>query len=68
MALGEVDDVDVVAEAGAVGGCVIVAEDIKLGEFAGGNFHDVGYEVVGDTVGVLAEETGGVVADGVEIA
>ena len=68
MTFGEVDDVDVVAEASAVVGCVIVAEDIEFGEFAGGNFHDVRHEVVGDTVGVFAEETGGVVADRIKVA
>ena len=64
----EVDDVDVVAETGAVGCFVIVAKNMKLREFAGGDFHNVRHEVVRDAVGVLAEETGDVVADGIEVA
>ena len=63
----EVDDVDVVAETCAVGCFVIVAKNMKLREFAGGDFHDVRHEVVWDAVGVLTEETGDVVADGIEI-
>ncbi len=58
---------DVVAEAGAVWCFVIVAKNMKLREFAGGDFHDVGHEVIWDTIGVLAEETGDVVTDGIEI-
>ena len=64
----EVDNVDVIAETGAVGCFVIVAKNMKLREFAGGDFHDVRHEVVRDAVGVLAEETGDVVADGIEVA
>lgn len=67
VAASEVDDVNVVAKTGAVGCFVIVAKDMKLGEFAGGDFHDVGHEVVRDAVGVLTEETGDVVADGIKI-
>ena len=68
VAASEVDDVDVVAETGTVGCFVIVAKDMKLRELAGGDFHDVGHEVIWDAVGVLAEETGDVVADGIEVA
>ena len=67
VAASEVDDVDVVAKTGTVGCFVIVAKNMKLREFAGGDFHDVRHEVVRDAVGVLAEETGDVVADGIEI-
>ena len=68
MATGEVDNMDEITLAGAVGGVVIVTEDAELGEFAGGDFHDVGHEVVWDAVGILAEEAGCVIADRVEIA
>ena len=65
---GEVADVDVVAHAGAVGGGIVVAEDAEFGSFADGDLSDVGHEVVRDAVGVFADETGGVGADGVEVA
>ncbi len=68
MAGGEVADVDVVAHAGAVGGVVIIAKDMDGLALADGGLRDVGYEVVGDALGVLAHEARGVRADGVEVA
>ena len=68
MAAGEVDDVDEITLTGAVCGVIIVAEDTEFREFAGGNFHDVGHEVIGDAVRVLAEEAGCVITDGVKIS
>ena len=65
---GEVADVDVVADAGAVGGVVVVAEDAQLGAFADGHLGDVGHQVVGDAVGVLPYPAAGVRADGVEVS
>ena len=64
----KVDDVDVVADAGAVGGGVVVAKDVDAREDADGDLGDEGHEVVGDAVGVLADEAAGVGADGVEVA
>ena len=59
---------DVVAEAGAVVGGIIIAEDIELRKFVAGDFHDVGHEVIRYTIGVFAEQTGLVITDGIEIA
>ena len=68
MAAGQVDHVDVVAHAGAVMRGVVVAEDVQLLQLADGDLGDVGHEVVGDVVGVLADEAALVGADGVEVA
>ena len=68
MAAGQVHDMDVVADAGAVGSGVVIAEDMDLFQLAHSHLGDVGHEVVGDAVGVLADEAGLVGADGVEVA
>ena len=59
---------DVVAHAGAVGRVVVVAKDVHGVALADGGLRDVGHEVVGDALGVLAHEARGVRADGVEVA
>ena len=55
VAGGEVLDVDVVAHAGAVGGVVVVAEDLQLVAPADRHLGDVGHQVVGDAGRVLAD-------------
>ena len=67
MAAGQVHDVDVVAHAGAVGGGVVVAEDVDFFQLADGDLGDVRHQVIGDAVGVLADEAGLVGTDGVEV-
>ena len=64
----EVDDVDVVAYAGAVVGVIVVAEDAEFLTLAYGHLGDVGHEVVGDAVGVFADGAALVCTDGVEVA
>ena len=59
---------DVIAHAGAVGGGIVVAEDVHLFQLAHGHLGDVGHQVVGDAVGVLADQAGLVGTDGVEVA
>jgi hypothetical protein len=68
VAVGQVADVDVVAHAGAVGRVVVVAEDGQARQLADRDLRDVGHEVVGDAVRVLADEAGLVRAHGVEVA
>mmetsp|Transcript_1210 Transcript_1210/g.2838 ORF Transcript_1210/g.2838 Transcript_1210/m.2838 type:complete len:388 (+) Transcript_1210:157-1320(+) len=65
---GQVDDVDVVTHARAVVGGVVIPEDGELGPDASGHLLDEGHEVVGDALGVLAHESRGVGAHGVEVA
>ena len=55
MAAGQVHDMDVVADAGTVGSGVVIAEDMDLFQLAHSHLGDVGHEVVGDAVGVLAD-------------
>ena len=58
MAAGQIHHVDVVAHAGAVRGGIVVAKDMHLFQLAYGHLGDVGHEVIGDAVGVLADEAG----------
>src|SRR5699024_198220 len=67
MALGQVHHMDVVPDAGAVVGGVIVAVNAELFPAAHSHLGDVGHQVVGDTPGVLTHPSGGVGADGVEV-
>ena len=66
MAAGQIHDMDVVAHAGAVGGRVVVAKDVDLLQLADSDLGDVGHEIVGDAVGVLADQSGRMRTDGVE--
>ena len=59
---------DVVPDARAVLGRIVVAEHVELFELADRDLRDVGHKVVGDAVGILADESALVRADGVEVA
>ena len=63
----EVLDVDVVADAAAIRGGVVAAEDLYLLELAAGDLADDGHEVVGNAFGVFANSAAGVRADGIEV-
>jgi hypothetical protein len=56
MAGGEVADVDEVADAGAVGGGIVVAEDVQAGEAAHGDLRHIGNEVVRNPLGIFADQ------------
>mmetsp|Transcript_7252 Transcript_7252/g.16918 ORF Transcript_7252/g.16918 Transcript_7252/m.16918 type:complete len:202 (-) Transcript_7252:613-1218(-) len=68
VATGEVDNVNVVAHACAIGGVVVAAEDRDLLEAAHGDLRDVRHEIVGQALGVLADEAARVATNGVEVA
>ena len=55
MCFGEVDDVDVVAEAGAVGRIIVIAETAQTLSDAGGGLCHIREEVVGHAAGRLAD-------------
>ena len=66
--VGEVNHVDVVAQAGAVRGGVVVAEHHQLFAAADGHLGDEGHQVVGDALRVFADPAGRVGAHRVEVA
>ena len=68
MPAREVDDVDIISHARAVGGGVVVAEDADLLELPARHLRHIGHQVVGDALGVFADEPRSVRAHGVEIA
>src|SRR5699024_3193946 len=68
MAAGQVHHMDVVPHAGAVGGVIVVAVDMDLFQLARRHLGDVGHQVVGDAVGVFADQAGRMGPDGVEVA
>ena len=68
MTFGKVYDVDIIPDACAVFGGIVIAEHIEVVELAYGNLWDIGHEVIGNTVGVLTDESAYVCADGVKVA
>ena len=64
----KIDDVDVVTHTRAVGRVVIVAENTEVFKFADGGLRDVGHQIVGNALGVLADKSAFVSADGVKVA
>ena len=67
MTGGQIAHVDVVAHTGAVGCGVVVAKDLNGLELAHGNLRDIGHQVVGDALGILADQARRMGADGIEI-
>ena len=68
VSLGQVDHVDVVANARPVGRVIVVAEYAQLLADTDSRLGEVGNEVLGNTVGQLADFGTGVSSDGVEVA
>ena len=68
MTVCKIHDMDVVANAGAVGRGIVAAEDAELREDAVGDTGDIGEQIIGDTVRILSDETGRMCADRVEVA
>ena len=64
----QIHHVDVVADAGAIGRGIVVAEHAQLLAAADGHLRDVGHEVVGDTLGIFADLAADVCAHGIEVA
>ena len=67
MTFCEVDNVNVIAEAGAVFGVVIVAVYGEFGDFTLINTHDNGHEIIGNAVWIFAKGAGRVIADRIEV-
>ena len=68
MALGKIDDVDVVTHRGAIGCGVVASEHADLVETTDRNLHHVRNEVVGNAVRVFADRAGCMGAHRVEVA
>jgi hypothetical protein len=68
VALGEVDDVDVVAHARAVVRGVVGAKDGEVRPLADGHLLDERHQVVRDALGVLADASRGMCSHRVEVA
>ena len=67
VAPGEVEDVDVIADGGAVFGGVVVAEDEQLLALADGDLCEEREQVVGDALGVFAHDARRVTPGRVEV-
>ena len=68
MRTGQIDDVDIVADAGAVGRVIVVAKDTQLGADPGGRLSEVRHEVLRRTRGAFADLGRWVRTDGVKVA
>lgn len=68
MSLGQIDDVDIVANTGTIGGGIVHPKDGEMLPATDGDLSDVGHEIVGDTSGILADLTGSVGAARVKVA
>ncbi|KAG1648410.1 hypothetical protein GQR58_029859 [Nymphon striatum] len=68
VAIGQIAHVDVVADGRAVGGVVVVAEDLERVAAANGDLHDERHEVVWFADRVFADQAARVGADRVEVA
>ena len=68
MAGGQILNVDIIAEGGAIVGVIVGAEYFKMGVFPECGIEEIGHEIIGGTFGVFADESGGVGADGIEVS
>lgn len=68
VAIHQVHDVDIVTDAGAIRGVVVIAKYAEEGALTMGDLGDIGHEVVGDAVGALTNEAAGVGPYRVEVA
>ena len=67
MPLCQVYHMDIIPDAGAVRRGIIVAEYPQAGQLAHCHLGNVGYQIVGDAVGILPDEPAGMRPDGVEV-
>ena len=68
MSVGQIDHVDVVTHAGTVMGVIVITEYTQFLAHSDGRLCNVGHEVVGDAVGILANQAALMCTDGVEVA
>ena len=68
MALGKIDNVDVVAHTCAVDSWVVLAEHVEVWQVTAGYSLDVGHQVVRDALRVFADLASAMSSDRVEVA
>ena len=68
MALGQVNDMDIIPDAGTIGRRIIIAENGELFQLADSHLGDEGNKVIGQAGRILTDEAGLMCADGVEVA
>ena len=68
MALGEIDDVNIVAATGTVFGWIVIAVDAKLFTFATSDLHHNRHEVVWNTIWIFAKKSRWMCANRIEVA
>ena len=68
MGSRQIDDMDIIAHAGAVYGVVVIPENGKIRQLAVGDLGDIGKQVVRDAVRDFADQTALMGADRIEIA
>ena len=67
MADSQVYHMDVVTDASAIRGIVIITEDTQTLQFADGNLCHVRQKIVGDSFGIFADQAALVGTDGIEV-
>src|SRR5258708_4759779 len=68
VAARQIDDMDVVANAGAVARRIIAAENAHAVANAHGNLSDIGHQIVWDTLRIFADQPARVCAYGIEVS
>ena len=67
MAQGQVYHMEIIPNAGAVGGGIVIAVDGQMIPLTDGNLGDIGHQVVGNAVGCFADQARGMGANGIEV-
>jgi len=68
MALCQVHHMDVIPDPGTVRRVIIIAKYIQVVQFSHCHLGNIGYQVVGDSLGILSNQSALMGADGIEIA
>ena len=68
MALCQVHHMDVIPDPGTVRRVIIIAEYIQMVQFAHCHLGNIGNQIVGDSLGILSNQTALMGTDGVEVA
>ena len=67
VTLGQVYHMDIVPDAGAVVGVIVIAEYAQSFPSAHGHLGDIGHQIVGNALGILTDEAAVMGADGIKV-